>query len=314
MVNKSRQTTEGMVHLPGGRFLMGSDRFYSEERPARPVHVDPFWIDATPVTIQAFADFVEQTGYLTEAQRPPDPTLVPAGTVDLSVGGSLVFHPVAAPRVLAGPHEWWHWSPGANWKHPLGPDSSVEGQMTHPVVHVTHADALAFAHWAGKSLPTEAEWEFAARGGLEGADYVWGDELAPGGSILANYWQGEFPFVNTLEDGWERTSPVMSFPPNGYGLFDMAGNVWEWTNDWYGTGRAIQRESPGCCIPRNPTGVSMEFGRGSTGIQPVARKVVKGGSHLCAPNFCQRYRPAARQPQEIDTSTSHIGFRCIVRQ
>ena len=203
--------------------------------------------------------------------------------------------------------------PGADWRHPLGPDSSIEGQDDHPVIHVAFHDAQAYADWAGKALPTEAEWEFAARGGLDGCDYAWGDELAPGGAMMANYWQGIFPFANQLLDGWERTSPVRAFPPNGYGLHDMIGNVWEWTTDWWSS-RHPDQEAKSCCIPQNPRGgpEAGSFDERQPEIR-IPRKAVKGGSHLCAPNYCRRYRPAARHAQPVDTSMSHVGFRCIVR-
>lgn len=289
---------DGMISLPGGRFLMGSERFYPEEAPVRPARVAPFLIDETPVTNAEFARFVEATGHITLAETPPDPANYPGILPDRLAAGSAVFQ---RSDMLdhSDPLRWWHFTAGASWRHPLGPESTIDGIGDHPVVHVAYADAEAYAAWAGKALPTEAEWEYAARGGLEGVEFAWGDELAPGGAMLANYWQGLFPVANQLLDGWERTSPVRSFPPNGFGLYDMIANVWEWTvDDW---GAAKRKPSRPCC-----TAPKHDSERFST-------KVLKGGSHLCAPNYCQRYRPAARYPETVDTSTSHIGFRCIIR-
>jgi formylglycine-generating enzyme required for sulfatase activity len=302
-----------MVKAPGGEFWMGSDRFYAEEAPRRRVRVSPFWIDEAPVTNREFATFVEETGYRTFAELPPDPRQYPGMPTEMARPGSLVFRRTAGPESLADPYACWEFRVGADWRHPLGAGSTIKGLEDHPVVHVVHKDAHAFAAWAGKSLPTEAEWEFAARGGLDGAEFAWGDELAPDGRMLANYWQGLFPTHNDMLDGWERTSPVRSFPPNGYGLFDMIGNVWEWTQDWYGAVVARAKRPGACCTPVNPRG-----GHLRDSLDPsapgVGRKVIKGGSHLCAENYCQRYRPAARHPQAIDSPTGHIGFRCIVRE
>jgi sulfatase modifying factor 1 len=294
----------GMRRLEGGVFQMGSAAFYPEEAPVRAVRVGAFWIDERPVTNADFARFVEATGYRTFAQIPPDPKEYPGMAPELAVAGSLVFTPQA--------HGWWDFAPDADWRRPLGPGSSIEGLEDHPVVHVVYEDARAYARWAGKDLPTEAEWEFAARGGLEGADYAWGDELAPEGRMLANYWQGEFPGQNLELDGWYRTSPVGAFPANGHGLFDMIGNVWEWTRDWYAAPKAGPK-SP-CCAVDNPRGPRKDesFDPATPQIR-IPRKVLKGGSHLCAESYCRRYRPAARHPQPIDTSTSHVGFRCVVR-
>lgn len=306
---------DNMRRLDGGRFMMGSDRHYPEEAPVRAVRVDPFWIDETPVTNAQFARFVEATGHETTAEIPPDPKDYPGLDPAMARAGSLVFEKPVGPVDLRDVAAWWEFRFGADWRAPLGPGSSIAGLEDHPVVHVTHADAAAYAAWAGKRLPTEAEWEFAARGGLDGADYAWGDDLAPGGAMLANYWQGRFPLVNLLTDGWERTSPVRSYPANGHGLYDMIGNVWEWTADWYGARQAQDKRRDGpCCTIENPRG-----GRRDQSYDPanpvakIGRKVVKGGSHLCADNYCQRYRPAARRPQAVDSSTSHIGFRCIAR-
>jgi formylglycine-generating enzyme required for sulfatase activity len=286
-----------MVELPGGSFRMGDERFYREEAPVREVTVGPFAIDRHPVTVAEFRRFVKATGHVTWAEQPPDPAHYPGADPELLVPGSLVFRRSDGPVDLGDYRNWWEWIPGADWRHPEGPDSNAGGRERHPVTHVSHADAAAYAQWAGKSLPTEAEWEYAARGGLDGAVFTWGDEFAPKGRMMANTWQGEFPWQNLLLDRYERTSPVETYPPNGYGLHDMAGNVWEWTDDWFdGPGAA----SP-CCAPAVQTD------------EPFPRRVIKGGSHLCAPNYCLRYRPAARQGEAIDTSTGHIGFRCVIR-
>jgi sulfatase modifying factor 1 len=306
-------THAGMRRLDGGRFLMGSERFYPEEAPVRAVRVAPFWIDEVPVTNAEFSRFVDATGYVTVAEIPPDPAAYPGMLPDMAHAGSAVFRRTPTPVDLSDPTQWWEFCFGADWRHPLGPDSDLDGLDDHPVVHVAAADAEAFAKWAGKALPTEAEWEFAARGGLDDADYAWGDELAPGGTMLANYWQGLFPFANQLLDGWERTSPVRSFPANGYGLFDMIGNVWEWTADWYAAPKVERKAKGGCCVPENPRGATRAESFDPALAARIPRKVLKGGSHLCAASYCQRYRPAARHPETIDTSTSHIGFRCIIR-
>jgi formylglycine-generating enzyme required for sulfatase activity len=271
---------------------MGSDRFYPEEAPVREVTVGPFAIERHPVTVAEFRRFVKDTGYVTSAEVAPDAAAYPDADPELLVPGSLVFRRTAGPVDLGDYTNWWAWAPGADWSHPEGAGSHVGGRERHPVTHVTHADATAYAEWAGKSLPTEAEWEYAARGGLDQAVFTWGDEFSPTGRMMANTWQGEFPWQNLLLDRYERTSPVGTYPPNGYGLHDMAGNVWEWTDDWF------TQNGGSCCAP-------------SSGRFP--RRVIKGGSHLCAPNYCLRYRPAARQGEEIDTSTGHIGFRCVVR-
>lgn len=301
-----------MIEIAGQTFLMGSERFYPEEAPMRRVRVDRFWIDETPVTNREFAEFVDDTGYKTFAEIPPDPRDYPGMAAEMAFAGSLVFQKISHLSDLADASQWWRFSAGADWRHPTGAESSIDGLEDHPVVHIAHADAMAFAKWAGKQLPTEAEWEVACRGGVDGADFAWGEELAPEGRMLANYWQGAFPIANLMSDGWERTSPVRSFPANGYGLFDMIGNVWEWTADWYALPQRVRSKAKGgCCVPANPRGGTMASSRDSHGAAP--RKVLKGGSHLCAPNYCQRYRPAARYPQPIDTTTSHVGFRCVKR-
>lgn len=303
-----------MIHLPGGAFQMGSDRFYPEEAPVRRVQVDGFWIDETPVTNRDFARFVEATGHVTLAEIAPDPKDYPGMNPAMAQAGSLLFQRTSGPVPLDDASQWWRFSIGTNWRHPYGPDTELDILADHPVVHIAYADAEAYASWAGKALPTEAEWEYAARGGLDGADYAWGDELAPGGVCQANYWQGAFPFANILSDGYECTSPVRTYPANGYGLFDMIGNVWEWTSDWFARPRIERKAKGSCCIPANPRGgTKRESLDPATPDIAIPRKVLKGGSHLCALNYCQRYRPAARHPQAVDSSTSHIGFRCIIR-
>jgi formylglycine-generating enzyme required for sulfatase activity len=301
-----------MVWIPGGTFLMGSENHYLEERPAHKARVDGFWMDRAPVTNERFARFVEATGHVTFAEIPPDPEQYPGALPEMLYAGSLVFIK-PSPQPDRRDLTWWHYVRGADWRHPQGPGSSIERRKRHPVVHVTYADAEAFARWEGKTLPSEAEWEFAARGGLDGAVYAWGNEFLAGQRHLANTWQGEFPWQSVVQDGFEGTSPVGAFPPNGYGLVDMIGNTWEWTSDWYVASHP--NDAPkACCTPRNPRGPRLE--ESYDPAQPeikIPRKVLKGGSHLCAPNYCRRYRPAARFPEPVDTSTCHVGFRCIVR-
>jgi formylglycine-generating enzyme required for sulfatase activity len=302
----------GMIKLPGGTFRMGSDKHYPEEGPVHRVTVDGFWMDVYPVTNADFSRFVEATGYITFAEIPPDPKNYPGAPPEMLKAGSLVFVKPTGKVALNNYANWWQFIIGADWRHPYGPHSSLEGLENHPVVHITYRDAAAYAKWAGKQLPSEAEWEFAARGGLEGAEYAWGDELQPGGVMMANYWQGQFPHQNLLLDGYEYTSPVGVFPANGYGLYDMIGNVWEMTSDWF-TARHEAEAAKACCVPRNPRGPRKEESYDPTLPVAIPRKVMKGGSHLCAANYCLRYRPAARSPQALDTSTSHAGFRCIIR-
>lgn len=302
---------DDMIWIEGGEFTMGSAAFYPEEAPVVHAKVEGFWIDRTLVTNRQFEAFVAATGHVTVAETAPDPKDYPGMLPGMDRAGSLVFHKSETPIGTEDPMRWWAFEFGADWQHPQGLDSTLDGLEHHPVVHVAWADAMAYAKWAGKDLPTEAEWEFAARGGLEGKNYAWGDELTPGGQIMANYWQGTFPFHNSLDDGWERTSPVGAFPPNGYGLSDMIGNTWEWTKDWWQENR---KKAAGCCISRNPRGGTLR--ESMDHAQPqirIGRKVLKGGSHLCAANYCRRYRPAARHAEQIDTSTSHIGFRCVRR-
>ena len=299
-----------MAWVPGGAFRMGSDDFYPEERPVHRVSVDGFWMDRYPVTNAEFRRFVDATGHVTLAERAPDPRAYPGADPTLLVPGSLVFRRLARRPALSDHRAWWAYTPGACWKHPEGPGSVLDGREEHPVVHVAFEDAGAYAAWSGNALPTEAEWEFAARGGLSGATFAWGDEFAPGGRTMANTWQGEFPWQNLLTDGYEGTSPVGAFPPNGHGLYDVAGNVWEWTSDFFHP-RHPDEPAKACCVPRNPR-VTSEAGSYAAG-ERIPRRVVKGGSHLCAPNYCLRYRPAARQGEAVDTSACHIGFRCVRR-
>jgi sulfatase modifying factor 1 len=293
---------------------MGSDRHYAEERPVHRVRVDGFWIDRTPVTNRDFRRFVRATRHVTFAEIRPDPNDYPDALPDMLHAGSLVFMQPAQSVDLHDWSRWWTFKFGATWRHPYGPKSHIDGLDDHPVVHIAYRDAEAYAKWAGKALPTEAEWEFAARGGLDDAEFAWGDEFTPGHRQMANTWQGAFPHENLKADGYERTSPVTAFPPNGYGVYDMIGNVWEWTTDWFAPGH--EADAPkACCIPANPRGGREEDSYDA--CQPairIPRKVLKGGSHLCAPNYCRRYRPAARHAQPVDTSASHVGFRCVWRQ
>jgi formylglycine-generating enzyme len=282
----------GMVWLPGGEFAMGSDAFYPEEAPVRRAAVDGFWIDERPVTVAEFRRFVKATGYVTVAERPLDPADYPDADPGALVPGALVFRATRGPVDLRDVRNWWAYVPGATWERPEGRGSNSYTRGRHPVTQVAYEDAQAYAAWAGKALPTEAEWEYAARGGLDGAVFAWGDEFDP---ALANTWQGEFPWQR---DGAPGTTPAGSHPPNGYGLYDMTGNVWEWTCDEPSANGAARRP---CCAPSEPG-------------EHIPRRVIKGGSHLCAPNYCLRYRPAARQFEAIDTSTGHIGFRCIQRE
>ncbi|HEU5434359.1 MAG TPA: formylglycine-generating enzyme family protein, partial [Thermomicrobiales bacterium] len=297
--------------IPGGELRMGDDRFYPEEAPVRTVQVEGFWIDEHPVTTREFERFVSETGYVTVAERELEPADYPGADPGALVPGSLVFRKTAGPVDLRDVRTWWRYEPGASWRRPEGEDSTLGGKERHPVLHVAWDDVAAYAAWAGKAIPTEAEWEFAARGGLEGKAYAWGDELAPKGKMLANYWQGQFPWQNLALDGYERTAPVGSFPPNGYGLYDMIGNAWEWTADWYLAGHGATHA---CCGPaRDPRGGDRETSIDPNDPAAIPRRVLKGGSFACAENYCQRYRPAARMHHPIDTGTNHVSFRCIVR-
>ncbi|MGP5217701.1 formylglycine-generating enzyme family protein [Arthrobacter rhombi] len=302
------------IDLPAGTFRMGSEKFYPEESPVHQVRVGAFSMDVTAVTNAQYAAFVEATGYVTVAERIPERADFPDAPAENLQPGSLVFIPTRGPVDLRHISQWWRWKPGACWSHPYGPKSTIDRLLQHPVVHVAHEDASAYATWAGSVLPTESEWEYAARGGLEEADFTWGNQARPGGKIMANTWDGsDFPWRSTGESGFLRTAPVGSFPANGFGLHDMAGNVWEWTDDWW-TDRHPDHSEGSCCLPGNPRGGDLE--QSYDPAQPqfrIGRKVVKGGSHLCADSYCLRYRPAARRPQMTDTGTSHLGFRCLRR-
>nr|WP_308191709.1 formylglycine-generating enzyme family protein [Gordonia tangerina] len=294
-------TTE-LIELPGGRFRMGSDRHYPEEQPAHDRVVEPFAIERHPVTTAQFAEFIAATGYVTVAEQAPDPADFPDADPASLRPGSVVFTPSAAPVDLHDWRVWWRWQPGASWRRPTGTDNLLVARAEHPVVHIAYRDAAAYADWVGRRLPTEAEWEFAASGGLDGQEYAWpGDELRPGGRDMANTWKGRFPYRN---DGWGTTSPVGTYPTNGFGLHDMIGNVWERCSDVW--------------VPRHPvsdTAAVDADGRPNLlapTTSPQVMRVTKGGSHLCAPAYCRRYRPAARSAQSDDSATSHLGFRCVV--
>lgn len=272
---------DGMIAIPAGDYQVGSDRFYPEEAPIRQVSIDSFQIDHAPVTNAEFLQFVNATGYQTVSERPPDPTLYPDLPPEEQIPESVVFLPPPPTVDRSEPLSWWALIAGADWRHPQGPDTNLDGLMQHPVVHVAFEDALAYADWAGKRLPMADEWEVAARGGLVDQDYAWGADKTPDGRWLANVWQGAFPWDNQETDGWFWTSPVGSFPANGYGLVDVCGNVWEWTSTPYAVPEGEQE-----------------------------RRVIKGGSFLCADNYCHRFRPSALMGQTLDTATCHMGFRC----
>lgn len=284
-----------LIDLPGGTFSMGSQGFYPEEAPVHSVTVAPFAIERHPVTNAQFAEFVAATGYVTVAERPLDAALFPGVPKADLIPGAMVFQPTAGPVNLRDWRQWWTWVPGASWKHPFGPESSVDDRLDHPVVQVAYPDAAAYAEWAGRRLPTEMEWEYAGGAGAT-TTYAWGDDVTPGGRLMANTWQGKFPYRNEGALGWRGTSPVGSFPENRFGLVDMIGNVWEWTTTKYSPGHR-KPESSGCCPP-------------APGGDPSVNQTLKGGSHLCAPEYCHRYRPAARSSQSQDSATTHIGFRC----
>lgn len=302
-----------MVWIPGGPFLMGSNEHYPEEAPAHQVQVDGFWIDQYQVTNAQFRRFVRDTGYVTLAEQAPDASLYPGADPSMLVPGSIVFDQPTGPVPLDNHYNWWAWKAGASWKHPEGLGSNLASRDRHPVVHVAWDDVVAYAEWAGKSIPTEAEWEFAARGGADGLPFAWGHDLAPKGRMMANYWQGAFPWQNLKLDGYERTAPVGSFPPNGFRLFDMIGNAWEWTADFFREGH--ESVSP-CCggVRFNPVNTD-SVGSVDTADpgNAIPRRVLKGGSFACAENYCQRYRPAARMHHPVDTGTNHISFRCVIR-
>jgi formylglycine-generating enzyme len=299
------QAPPGMVWIPGGTFAMGSTAS-PESQPVHEVRVDGFFMDETEVTNAEFERFVNATGYLTVAERIPSAADFPGIPPEQLVAGSVVFSPPPEAVPLHAPLRWWSFVPGANWRHPEGPGSDLNGRTNHPVVHVAWEDAAAYARWAGKRLPTEAEWERAARGGLERRRYVWGDEFQPDGRLMANTFQGTFPHRNTAEDGFAATAPVRSFPPNGYGLYDMAGNVWEWTADWYRPDTHAHHASNSTA--ENPRGPDDSYDPREPGI---LKRVQKGGSFLCTDQYCSRYEPGMRGAGAIDTGTNHVGFRCV---
>jgi formylglycine-generating enzyme required for sulfatase activity len=313
----SQPSPEGMVWIPGGEFTMGSDHpdAKKDEKPSHRVKVDGFWMDITPVTNRQFKEFVDATGYVTTAERAPElaeimsqlPPGTPPPAPELLVPASLVFKPTNGPVPLTNHHFWWEWVPGANWKHPLGPNSSIEGKEDHPVVHVSWDDANAYAKWAGKRLPTEAEWEFAARGGQDNILYVWGNEEFSEEKPQANIWQGIFPYKSTKPNGYFGTTPVKTYSPNRYGLYDMAGNVWQWCSDLYHY--FYYQDESKKEISINPTGPTTSFDP----QEPFASKRVhRGGSFLCHHSYCKGYRITARMKTCPDTSLNHLGFRCVM--
>jgi formylglycine-generating enzyme len=307
----------GMEWIPGGEFSMGSEDprpamcggpdAMSDARPIHRVRVDGFWMDATEVTNEQFARFVAATGYITIAERRPNPADFPGAPPDALVPGSLVFTPTSRPVRLNDYRQWWRYQPGANWRHPDGLGNDIHGREKYPVVHIGYPDAEAFAKWADKRLPTEAEWEFAARGGLSGNLYAWGNEFRPKGKWMANTFQGQFPSKDTGEDGFAGVAPVKSFPPNGYGLYDMAGNVWEWCGDWYRADyyKQLAAEHRVAVNPRGP----------DSPFDPEAptekKKIQRGGSFLCTDQYCTRYMVGTRGKGEVNTSSNHVGFRCV---
>ena len=295
--------TNGMVWLPPGSFQRGSTNGQVDEKPVRELTLDGFWIDATEVTNEQFARFVKETGYVTIAERKPDPRDFPGAPPENLVAGSIVFSPPPGEVPLTDHFIWWRYQRGANWRHPEGPDSDLKGREQHPVVQVSWFDAMAFCKWAGKRLPTEAEWEYAARGGLAGKEYMWGDELSPGGKWQANIWQGRFPHENLASDGFKGTAPVKSFPPNGHGLFDLAGNAWEWCADLY------LPDYYANCPAKNPPGPDTSFDPNEPG---VTKRVQRGGSFLCTDLYCGAYRPSTRMKTSPDTGLQHAGFRCAL--
>jgi len=293
------------VLIPAGTLLMGSEEFYAEEGPVHERAVAAFELAQHPVTNAEYARFVAATGYVTVAERAIDPAEFPGADPADLVPGAMVFTPTAGPVDLRDWRQWWRWQPGAYWRRPFGPDSSIDDRMDHPVVHIAYEDASRYAEWVGGRLPTEAEWEWAARGGLVGARFAWGDEVRPGGRLMADTWQGAFPYRNDGADGWVGTAPVGSFPPNGFGLVDMIGNVWEWTSSPW-THRHVPPGTEGVDPGPRLNLLSMSADAGPA----ASRRVLKGGSHLCAPEYCLRYRPAARSSQSEDTAMTHLGFRC----
>jgi len=310
----------GMVWIPGGEFSMGCKlpsegvctmatmNAVNDAQPIHRVYVDGFWIDKTDVTNEEFAEFVEATGYVTIAERTPTREEYPTAPPENLVAGSPVFTPAPKPVPLDDYMQWWRYVPGANWRHPTGPGSDLKGKENYPVVQVAYLDAVAYAKWAGKRLPTEAEWEFAARGGLSGKTYAWGDEMRPGGKWMANIYQGQFPVKDTGEDGYAGIAPAAQYPPNGYGLYDMAGNVWQWCSDWYRPDYYAQLQAAGVVVARNPKGPDSSYDPGDD--QP--QRVQRGGSFLCTDQYCTRYMMGTRGKGDIDTGDNNVGFRCVV--
>jgi formylglycine-generating enzyme required for sulfatase activity len=314
----AEESPAGMVLIKAGNFTMGSDKQGSRanEKPEHPVAMDAFWIDAKDVTNADFEAFVKATGYKTTAERPVDweqlkkslPPGTPKPADEMLEPGSMVFTPSQGPVDLRDMNAWWRWVKGADWRHPAGPGSDIAGLERHPVVQVSWDDATAYAKWAGKRLPTEAEWEYAARGGLEGSRYAWGDSLEKDGKPMANIWTGSFPYLNTAADGFKGTAPVGSYPANGYGLYDMGGNVWNWCGDWYRPDtHVLLAKETSCHCPSGPAS-SKSAGH----PHQSEERVTKGGSFLCHIDYCESYRPSARRGTPPDTGMSHIGFRCAV--
>jgi sulfatase modifying factor 1 len=309
---------KGMVWIPGGEFSMGcvapsegvctmaTMKSVMDSQPVHRVYVDGFWMDETDVTNDEFEKFVNATGYKTLAEIAPTRKQFPSAPPENLVAGSMVFTPAKEPVALDDYYQWWRYVPGANWRHPTGPDSDIKGKGNVPVVQIAHADALAYAKWAGKRLPTESEWEFAARGGLTGKTFAWGDELRPGGKWMANIFEGKFPVKDTGADGFAGIAPVAQFPPNGYGLYDMAGNVWQWCSDWYRPDVYAQLKQSG--VPRNPQGPTASYDPDSD--QP--QRVQRGGSFLCTDEYCTRYMIGTRGKGDVDTASNHLGFRCVM--
>jgi formylglycine-generating enzyme len=313
------KTPAGMVWITGGEFSMGAQdppdmehdkvgmQATHDSRPIHRVYVDAFWMDRTDVTNAEFAKFVAATHYMTEAERTPKAEDFPGAPPENLVAGAVVFAPPDHPVPLNDFLQWWTYVKGANWRHPNGPDSDIKGKENYPVVQVSYDDAKAYAKWAGKRLPTEAEWEFAARGGLTGKPFVWGDSFRPNNKYMANTFQGHFPNKNTDDDGYNATSPVTTFPPNGYGLYDMAGNVWQWTSDWYRPDYYRQLAASGE-VAHNPTGPDNSVDPEERG---VSKRVMRGGSYLCTDQYCSRYMVGTRGKGEASTGTNHLGFRCV---
>jgi sulfatase modifying factor 1 len=311
---------QGMVWIPGGEFSMGAatnghgnSEMAMPSNDAEPVHrvfVDGFWIDVTAVTNEQFAKFIEATHYLTIAERKPKAEDFPGAPPENLVAGAVIFSPPGHAVSLNDHYQWWNYVKGANWRHPLGPQSDIKGKEKYPVVQIAYPDAEAYAKWAGKRLPTEAEFEFAARGGLEGKTFVWGNDFRPGGKWMANTWQGKFPVKDTREDGYAGIAPVAKFPPNGYGLYDMAGNVWQWCSDWYRPDYYAQLAKAGV-VARNPQGPASPFDPSEPNEK---KRVHRGGSFLCNEQYCSRYIVGTRGKGEVNTGTNHLGFRTVMTQ